>query len=175
MRRHSPRVFRTASRFFRQRALVEEAAQEAFLKAFVQLDAFEGRGAFEGWLTKIATNVCLNMLRSARRRPESLVGDLTEDEAAWIDEHLGATAGGPSAERQLIAADLAEKVFGTLSPDDRLALTLVDVDGLSVRETAEATGWSEAKVKTQTFRARRRMRDAVERLLGRRRERGTKR
>jgi len=54
-----------------------------------------------------------------------------------------------------------------MSPDDRLALVLVDGDELSVKEAAEVTGWSEAKVKTQTFRARRRMREAVEKLLGR--------
>jgi DNA-directed RNA polymerase specialized sigma24 family protein len=45
-----------ANRFFRQRALVEEAAQEVFLKAFTQLDSYEGRGSMEGWLTRIATN-----------------------------------------------------------------------------------------------------------------------
>jgi len=159
-----------ASKFFRQRANVEEAAQEAFLRAYTQLAAYEGRGSFEGWLTKITTNVCLNVLRSARRRPETLVGDLTDDEASWIDNRLAATTAGgpPDAERGVIAADLAEKVLGTMSPDDRIALTLVDGDELSVKEVAEATGWSEAKVKTQTFRARRRMREAVEKLLGRR-------
>ena len=66
------------------------------------------------------------------------------------------------------AGILAEKLLGAMSPDDRTALTLVDGEELSVKEVAEITGWSEAKVKTQTFRARRRMRDAVERLLGKR-------
>ena len=168
VRRYGPRVFKVASRFFRQRANVEEAAQEAFLRAYTQLSAYEGRGSFEGWLARITTNVCLNMLRTARRRPESLVGDLTDDEAGWIDAMLAGAAGGPSrtAETHLIAADLAEKVLDTMSPDDRLALMLVDGDELSIKEAAELTGWSEAKVKTQTFRARRRMREAVEKLLG---------
>jgi RNA polymerase sigma-70 factor, ECF subfamily len=168
VRRHSPRVFRVASRFFRQRANVEEAAQETFLRTYTQLAAYEGRGSFEGWLTRIATNVCLNMLRSARRRPEALVADLTDDEAKWLDTHLGGDMRRTgTAETDLIAADLADKVLRTMSPDDRLALMLVDGDELSIKEAAEITGWSEAKVKTQTFRARRRMRDAVERLLGR--------
>ena len=70
MRRYSPRVFRFASRFFNQRSLVEEAAQEVFLKAFTELGSFEGRGSMEGWLTRITTNTCLNLLRSAKRRPE---------------------------------------------------------------------------------------------------------
>lgn len=170
MRRHTPRVFRVAGRYFRQRAQVEEAAQETFLKAYTQLSNYEGRGSFEGWLTRMATNICLNMLRAAKRRPEALAADLTVAESEWIDARLGAASVEQSrtVEENLVAADLAEKVLGTMSPDDRLALTLFDGDDMSVKEVAEATGWSESKVKTQTFRARRRMREAVERLLGRR-------
>ena len=88
MRRYSPRVFRVASRFFRRRSLAEEAAQEIFLKAFSELGSYAGRGSMEGWLTRIATNTCLNLLRSSKRRPESTVSDLTEDESAWLDRHM---------------------------------------------------------------------------------------
>jgi len=77
VRRYSPRVFKVASRFFRQRSLVEEIAQEVFLKAFTQLGSYEGRGSMEGWFTRIATNTCLNTLR--KRRPELTVSDLTEE------------------------------------------------------------------------------------------------
>ncbi len=69
VRRHSPRVFQIASRFFRRREMVEEAAQEAFLKAYTELSSYEGRGSFEGWLARLTTNICLNLLRSSRRRP----------------------------------------------------------------------------------------------------------
>ena len=89
--RYSPRVFSVASRFS-QRTLVEEAAQEVFLKAFTQLDSYEGRGSMEGWLTRIATNTCLNMLRGAKRRPELTVSDLTENENDWLDEKLMSVA-----------------------------------------------------------------------------------
>ncbi len=169
VRRYSPRVFRFASRFFRQRSVVEEAAQEVFLKAFTQLGSYEGRGSMEGWLTRITTNTCLNMVRSAKRRPELTVSDLTEDETSWLDHRLSDAANESfkSSERSFAAADLADRVLETLSPDDRLALTLVDGEDLSIKEVAEATGWSEAKVKVQAFRARRRMRDAVDKLLGR--------
>jgi RNA polymerase sigma-70 factor (ECF subfamily) len=165
--RYSPRVFRVAGRFFRRREQVEEAAQEVFLKAFTELDSYEGRGSLEGWLTRIATNTCLNLLRSARRRPELMLSDLTEDQSAWLD---GQTAGAAterhrSTERGLVAADLAERVLDTMSPEDRLVLTLVDGEETPVKEVAEMTGWSVSKVKVQAFRARRRMREAVEKLL----------
>jgi RNA polymerase sigma-70 factor (ECF subfamily) len=167
VRRYSPRVLQVARKFFRQPAEVEDAAQEAFLKAYTQLSSFEGRGSFEGWLTRITTNLCLNMLRSAKRRAESTVSDLTQDQSEWLEIRMAdvSAARHRSTERGLVAADLAEKVMSDLSPDDRLVLMSLEGDDLSVKEVAEMTGWSESKVKTQAFRARRRMREAVEKLL----------
>ena len=168
MRRYSPRVFRFASKFFRQRSVVEEVAQEVFMKAFSQLESFEGRGSMEGWLTRITTNTCLNMLRSAKGRPEMTVSDMTVDEGAWLESKLASSAEESfrSSERSFVAADLAERVMGNLSADDRLVLTLVDGEDASIKEVAEMTGWSLSKVKVQAFRARRRMRAEVEKLLG---------
>ncbi|HEX6625755.1 MAG TPA: sigma-70 family RNA polymerase sigma factor [Pyrinomonadaceae bacterium] len=167
VRRYGPRVFRVVGRYFRQRDRAEEAAQEVFLKAFTQLDAYEGRGSMEGWLTRIATTTCLNLLRSAKRRPESTISDLTEDEGAWLETHTASAAAEQhrAVENSVVAADLAERVLDTMSHDDRLVLTLVDGEELAVKEVAEMTGWSESKVKVQAFRARRRMRAAVEKLL----------
>ena len=167
VRRYSPRVFSVASRFFRQRSSVEEAAQEVFLKAFTQLKSFEGRGSMEGWLTRIATNTCLNMLRSAKRRPEFTVSDLTEDENKWLDQHVSEGAGvrQPNVEETLIAADLADRVLDVLPPEDQLALLMIDGEDASVKEVAEATGWSESKVKVRAFRARKKLREAMEKLL----------
>jgi RNA polymerase sigma-70 factor (ECF subfamily) len=166
VRRYSPRVFSVASRFFRQRSLVEEAAQEVFLKAFTQLESFEGRGSLEGWLTRIATNTCLNMVRSARRRPESTVSDLTEDEQSWLDHHSAREGDEPaSVEQNLVATDLADRLLSVLSPEDQQALLMIDGEDASIREVAEATGWSESKVKVRAFRARRKVREAMEKLL----------
>ena len=169
MRRYSPRVFRFASRFFRQRSLVEEAAQEVFLKAFTELDGYEGRGSMEGWLTRITTNTCLNMLRSSKRRPELTVSDLTDDETRWLDNSLAGAAleRHQSNERSQAAADLADRVLQTLSPEDQLVLNLIDAEEASVKDVVKLTGWSESKVKVQAFRARRRMREAVEKLMTR--------
>lgn len=169
MRRYSRRVFHYASKFFRQRSLVEEAAQEVFLKAFTELGSFEGRGSMEGWLTRITTNTCLNLLRSSKRRPESMVSDLTDDETTWLDKNLAGAAmeRHQSSERSTAAADLAGRVLQGLTPEDQLVLTLIDGEDASVKDVVDLTGWSESKVKVQAFRARRRMREAVEKLLRR--------
>ena len=165
VRRYSPRVFSVASRFFRQRSLVEEAAQEVFLKAYTQLGSFEGRGSFEGWLTRIATNTCLNMIRGAKRRPESTVSDLTNDEQNWLEQQLGDGSEPFAVENNLVAADLADRLLSVLPPEDQQALLMIDGQDASIKEVAEATGWSESKVKVRAFRARRKLREAMESLL----------
>ena len=168
VRRYSPRVFSVASRFFRQRSLVEEAAQEVFLKAFTQLGSFEGRGSMEGWLTRIATNTCLNMVRGAKRRPEFTVSDLTDDEQSWLDHQSAGNEGAqPSVENSVVATDLADRLLAVLSPEDQQALLMIDGEDASIKEVAEATGWSESKVKVRAFRARKKVREAMEKLLAR--------
>ena len=173
VRRYSPRVFSTASRFFRQRSLVEEAAQEVLLKAFTQLGSFEGRGSLEGWLTRIATNTCLNMLRGAKRRPELTVSDLSEEEDQWLEQQVS-TAAQPSVERNVVASDLADRLLSVLSPEDQQALLMIDGEQASIKEVAEATGWSESKVKVRAFRARKKIREAMEKLLSSRNSRERK-
>ena len=170
MRRYSPRVFQVAHRFFRDRSQAEEAAQETFLKAFAQLKSFAGRGSMEGWLTRIATNTCLNMIRATSRRPELVTADLSEDETEWLEKKISAGPAGPShdVEDRMVASDLAERVLQELPPEDRLALTMIDGEQASVSEVAEMTGWSESKVKVRAFRARKKARAALEKLLGRR-------
>jgi RNA polymerase sigma-70 factor (ECF subfamily) len=169
VRRYSPRVFSVASRFFRQRSVVEEAAQEVFLKAYTQLGSFEGRGSLEGWLTRIATNTCLNMVRSSKRRPELTVSDLTDDEQSWMDQQsAGDGREQTSVENSLVAADLADRLLAVLPPEDQQALLMIDGEDASIKEVAEATGWSESKVKVRAFRARKKLREAMEKLLNHR-------
>ena len=119
----------------------------------------------EGWLTRITTNTCLNMLRGSKRRPELTVSDLSEDEDKWLDQQMS-DAEQPSVENSLVAADLADRVLSVLSPEDQQALLMIDGEKASVKEVAEATGWSESKVKVRAFRARKKVREAMERLMG---------
>lgn len=158
-----------AHRFFRDRSQAEEAAQETFLKAFAQLKSFEGRGSMEGWLTRIATNTCLNLIRTASRRPELVTADLSEGETEWLEKKSSEDSSGHqhNVEDRVVAADLAERLLEGLSPEDCLALTMIDGEEASVSDVAEMTGWSESKVKVRAFRARKKAREALEKLLGR--------
>ena len=168
VRRYSPRVFRFASRFFRQYAQVEEMAQEVFLKAFTQLKNFEGRGSLEGWLTRITVNTCINALRSTKPQNEMTFADLSDDESDWLENQLSASVEtGSTAEEKLVAADLVNRVLQTLPKEWRVVLTLVEGEGFSMKEVGETLNWSESKVKVTAFRARRKMREGVEKLLKR--------
>jgi RNA polymerase sigma-70 factor (ECF subfamily) len=95
---------------------------------------------------------------------------LTDHDGPWLENQLAGVSNQrhQSNERGRIAADLAEKVLSELPPDDRLVLMSIDGQQLPVKDVAEMTGWSESKVKVRAFRARRRMRQAVEKLLQRR-------
>jgi RNA polymerase sigma-70 factor (ECF subfamily) len=172
VRRFSPRVFRFAGRFFRQPAQVEEIAQDVFLKAFTQLGKFEGRGSLEGWLTRITVNTCLNTLRHGRYNAEQtfadLTADLTDDESTWLEEKLLDAAADKqlSAEDRVVTADLVDRMLAILPPDIRLVLVMIDGEGYSIKDAAAATGWSESKVKVTVFRYRRKLRERMEKLLG---------
>ncbi len=167
VRRYSPRVFSFSSRFFRRYDLIEEAAQEVFLKAFTQLKNFEGRGSLEGWLTRITVTTCINILRSSKPQNELTVSDLTEDETAWLENKMSnaSSVNHRNEEDKLVAADLVSRVLETLPPEDVLILQMIDGEGASIKEASAATGWSESKVKIKAFRARRRMRETVQKLL----------
>lgn len=167
MRRFSPRVFRFSARFFRQHSLIEEAAQEVFLKIFMQIGSFDGRGSLEGWITRITVNTCINLLRSAKRQPELTLSNLNDNETTWLEEKVfdASSAHYQNEENKLIAADLVNRVFETLPPEDVLVLKMIDGEGASIKEVASSTGWGESKIKVRVFRARRRMREAVQKLL----------
>jgi len=97
------------------------------------------------------------------------VSDLTEDEDKWLEQQMVDTE-QPSVETSLVAADLADRLLSVLSPEDQQALLMIDGEQASIKEVAAATGWSESKVKVRAFRARKKIREAMERLLGTKRE-----
>jgi RNA polymerase sigma-70 factor (ECF subfamily) len=163
-RRHRRRVALIASRFFRQREQVEEVVQESFTKAYFALGEFGGGrdASFAAWLARIAFNTSYDELRRQKRRPEGALEDLTEEESSRLAERLRP---GSDAEDAAVSRDLASKLLARLSPEDRLVLVLLDVEGLSVAEIAELMGWGGSKVKVRAHRARAHLRRVLERFL----------
>jgi RNA polymerase sigma-70 factor (ECF subfamily) len=164
-RRHKRRVALIAARFFRQREQVEEIVQESFTKAFFALAEFSNSrdASFAAWLARIAFNTSYDELRRQKRRPESALEELTEEDAASLSERLRGV--GSDAEGQAVSRDLAAKLLARLSPEDRLVLVMLDVEGLSVAEIAGLLSWTGSKVKVRAHRARAHLRRVLERFL----------
>jgi RNA polymerase sigma-70 factor (ECF subfamily) len=160
--RHRRRVALIAARFFRDRHRVEEVVQESFTKAFFALGEFTGRrdASFAAWLARISFNACYDELRRQKRRPEGALEDLTDEEAERLRGRLRG-----DAETRAVSRDLAAKLLARLSPEDRLVLVMLDVEGLSVAEIADLNGWTASKVKVRAHRARAHLRRVLERFL----------
>jgi RNA polymerase sigma-70 factor (ECF subfamily) len=153
--RHRRHVARVAGRFFSHHEQVEEIIQDSFIKAYFALATYHGTHAasFKAWLTQIAVNSCYDQLRRTRRRPEQAL-ELSDNEGHQLATELRAVGADSDVERTIVSRDLATKLLARLSPDDRLVLTLLDVEGFSVAEIAEINNWSVSKVKVRAHRAR---------------------
>jgi RNA polymerase sigma-70 factor, ECF subfamily len=160
IRRHQAQVFAILHRYERDFQKVEDLAQETFLKAWRFLDRYDGRAPFHHWLSKIALRVALDHLRKQKRvRAEIALDDLGEEVLDWLHD--------PGEEKQLgaqQAAQLLDVALRELSPEDRQVITLLEIEGRSVKEICELTGASSAAVRVRAFRARSRLKKVLERM-----------
>ena len=162
--RHRRRVARMVGRFFNRPERVEEILQDVFTKVYFALGAYSAeRGpAFGAWLSRVAINSCYDELRRARSRPEGSISDITSEEIVWLNTQSRTRSIGRDAESAVISRDLANKLLARLSADDRIVLTLLDAEELSVAEIAVLMDWKVSKVKVRAHRAR----QSLRRVLG---------
>lgn len=164
--RHQRRIFSIARHFFRSPETVEDIVQETFAKSYFSLSSYRGGATFEQWLARIAVNNCYDELRRRKKRGESLLTDLSEDEESYLESKMAKPAFEihfQEAERER-AAEITDKLLQKLPPEDRLILTLLHCEDNSVKEISQLMSWSEAKVKIRAFRARNALRKALARL-----------
>jgi RNA polymerase sigma-70 factor (ECF subfamily) len=154
--KYQPRVFATARRYARRESEVEDIVQEVFIKAFQKLNGFRGEAPFEHWLMRLAVRTCYDFLRGHQRNREAAFSDLTEPEADWLERYVAQPdTAGEDAEA---ARQLVERILSRLTPAARMVITLLEIEGRSVKEIAALTGWSVPLVKVRAFRARGEMR-----------------
>jgi RNA polymerase sigma-70 factor, ECF subfamily len=133
----------------------EEIAHDVFVRAYVGLAQFSGSVSFEHWLAGIAVRTCYDFWRG-RKREELPVSALTNDHHRWIEQTLAAQSEEQfhNQVRRREATEVLEWALGQLSPENRAVVTLVHLDGHSVREAAQLLGWSVVNVKVRAHRAR---------------------
>jgi RNA polymerase sigma-70 factor (ECF subfamily) len=153
--RHQDLVFSVTLRLVSNYATAEDITQEAFISAFRSIGRLRGDN-FRAWILRIARNAAYDAMRRTRRRPEESI----EEQVVTLGETLA--SGEESPEDHALRQDLARAIgrgLDELPRDQRMAIVMVDVEGLSYDETATATDVSIGTVKSRLNRGRRKMRE----------------
>ncbi len=157
LNRFTSHVFRVAGRFFRRGDVVEDIAQEVFLKAYVSIATYRGETPLEHWISRVTVNACYDRLRKKKTQPEIREADLLE-EGERFEEKLFSKEQDQGFWEKEDARLMAEKLLSALGASERVVLTLMILEEMPVAEVARITGWSIPNVKVRAFRARRRLR-----------------
>lgn len=155
VQRYQDEIARQMWRFTRDGLVLEELVHDTFVEAYASLRSFRGAGPFLHWLRKLATRVGYRYWKRRKRQDEHCV--TLQDWDAVVD-------GRQDALDRQEAADMLDVLMGRLAPADRLVLTLLHLEELSVAEVAGRTGWSQISVKVRAHRARKRLKVLLEKM-----------
>lgn len=152
---YSPRVYRLGMRILNNEQDAEDVLQETFIKAIRALPTFEGRSSLATWLYRIATNEALMLLRKHSGDLVSIDAPSQEEEEE--QEALQIVDWSNQPETELSVKEIRQQINQAVSRlplGQREVFALREVEGLSVKETAEILNVSESVVKTRLLRAR---------------------
>jgi RNA polymerase sigma-70 factor (ECF subfamily) len=154
--RHGRLVFRII-RGILPDAEVEDVAQEVFVKAYRSLAQLRSGFSLGPWLARLTTTTCYDYLRGRQRRREVTFTELSRGEGEGLPMTIGGVVDPPTLreEDRPVSRDLAEKLLSRLSPKDRAALLLRELEGFSMADLGRALGCSELAARLRLFRARR--------------------
>ena len=164
-------IYRLGLRMLGSAQDAEDVLQNTFMNALMHLSEFEGRSSLATWLYRIAANEALMLIR--RKRPEVNIEDLQADDPdAELTPHQFVDWSG-LPEDELLSEEgkkALDDAIQTLPQNLRMVFVMRDVEGLSIKETADALGLTETNVKTRLLRARLHLRERlsayyVERLI----------
>jgi RNA polymerase sigma-70 factor, ECF subfamily len=150
------RVLGTVSRLIGRPEDVEDVAQEVFVRLYHSLAQLRTPVVFETWLYRLTVNSAYDYLRRTKRRRESRMSDLSEQQVSAAD----AVAGGKRQDDERQKSEYREFVnalFKHVSEEDQLLLKLKEVEGLSLKELEQIYGVNESAIKVRLFRARQRV------------------
>src|SRR5512144_226945 len=126
------RILGTIARLIARPEDVEDVGQEVFLRLYFSLDQLRTAEVFEPWLYRLTVNAAYDYLRKQRRRPESRMSDLSEQQVIMADAQAGSRADQDQQYEKGIR-ETVDALLGAVSEADRILLTLKEVEGLSLR------------------------------------------
>ena len=159
--RHERRIFSLAQRMIRNREDAEDVVQQSFQKAFIHLKKFQGESLFSTWLTRIAINEALMLLRRKRGSREVPIESNTGGETVLP---LDVPDSGPNPEDSCLQREqerIVSAAVNELTPGMRKAIELRELGELSTGETAQVMGLSVGAVKARIFHGRRKLRKTL--------------
>jgi RNA polymerase sigma-70 factor, ECF subfamily len=150
--------------------MVEEVAHDVFVRAYTSLPTYSFRTPFSHWLSTIAVRSCYDVWRSVSARKEvplSGPSQAVEEQQQWTEHLLVAESRDrfDTMVRQRDATNLLQRALAQLSPENRMVVDLVHLEGHSVREASELLGWTVVNVKVRAHRARQQLRKILDTLL----------
>jgi RNA polymerase sigma-70 factor (ECF subfamily) len=150
------KIFGTISRLIGRPEDVEDVAQEVFLRLYFSLDQLRSPEVFEPWLYRLTVNAAYDYMRKQKRRMESRMADLSEQQVEMADAH--ASGKRTTEERQKAGVrEFVQSLLNDVSEEDRILLTLKEVEGLSLKELEKIYKVKENALKVRLFRARQRV------------------
>lgn len=158
--RHSDRVFKLTYRITRKREDAEDASQEAWMKAYLRLNTFEGRAKFSNWLTRIAINSSLTILRRRRVHPETAM-EITDGDTWQHWEIADQTKNAEELYATHEKVECVRRAMCRLKPALRTVVEIHQANDSTVEEVAGLAGISVAATKSRLLRARRILRKAL--------------
>jgi len=150
------RILGTISRLIGRPEDVEDVGQEVFMRLYFSLGQLRTPEVFEPWLYRLTVNACYDYLRKSKRRPESRMSDLSEQQVMMADAVAGSKAQMDELERHRVR-DTVSGMLAAVSEEDRVLLTMKEVEGLSLKELEAIYGVNENALKVRLFRARQRV------------------
>jgi RNA polymerase sigma-70 factor (ECF subfamily) len=147
-----PLVIKVVRSHLPRRMSEEDLTQTVFMKVFANLDQYSGKAPLEHWVSRIAVNTCIKALRSEKVRPELRRADLTEEQEQVLD-WLAVSDEDLNPDRNVASRELVDKLLEQLKPKDRLVIQLMNLEGRTIEEVRQITGWSQAVIKVRAFRA----------------------
>src|SRR5271165_3979492 len=155
------RILGTIARLIGRPEDVEDVAQEVFLRLYYSLDQLRTPEVFEPWLYRLTVNASYDYLRKQRRRNESRMADLSEQQVIMADAAAGGRTSNEDQRRRQVK-EFVDSLLETVSDEDRILLMLKEVEGLSIKELERVYGVKENALKVRLFRARQRVLKAYE-------------
>jgi len=158
--RHSKTAFNMVYRITRNQDDAEDVVQDAWMKAYVHLNTFDGRSKFSTWLTRIAINSALMILRRKRARPETSM-EITDGETWQHWEIADQTKNIEELYARHERVERLRRAIRRLQPTLRNVVEIHQSNDRSVKEIADLAGISVAATKSRLFRARKILREAL--------------